>query len=482
MVNLITCDSAKQASSVKDLLDSNSITYEVSDDGLTYTVKQEDRANATILLGSNDIPSDGYSISDAIDGSFSTTEADKNKKYQLYLEEKMADDLETISNVSKAYVTLSLPSDDGTILSKDEEAYASINLQLSDDMSEEQAAGIAVMWQRLWATSRLKISRSLMETAIRFSPAEMNPRLPGKASSNLTVQQKAEANVTSAVKSVILGTNVYDNVEVGMNLDMNFDQQKVEDYHYYVDDGQTQGYLDSRTESTSESTSGAGGTPGTDTNDDDTTYVLEDGTITSSTTSDITEDYLPSETITTTEKAVGTIDLDNSSLTVVATNRVIYNEDKLKADGTLDNMTFDEFVAQNSDRVKTDVDQDFYDMVSKATGISTDNISIVAYEIPMFQYSEGSGRDWTDYLQIILAVLIFAMLAFVVFRSMRPQQEEALAEEVTVESLLEAQEDQLDDIGFNEKSEARVLIEKFVDENPEAVASLLRNWLNDDWG
>ena len=77
--------------------------------------------------------------------------------------------------------------------------------------------------------------------------------------------------MTSAVKSVILGTNVYDNVEVGMNLDMNFDQQKVEDYHYYVDDGQTQGYLDSRTESTSESTSGAGGTPGTDTNDDDTT-------------------------------------------------------------------------------------------------------------------------------------------------------------------------------------------------------------------
>lgn len=61
--------------------------------------------------------------------------------------------------------------------------------------------------------------------------------------------------MTSAVKSVILGTNVYDNVEVGMNLDMNFDQQKVEDYHYYVDDGQTQGYLDSRTESTSESTS-----------------------------------------------------------------------------------------------------------------------------------------------------------------------------------------------------------------------------------
>ena len=29
---------------------------------------------------------------------------------------------------------------------------------------------------------------------------------------------------------------------------------------------------------------------------------------------------------------------------------------------------------------------------------------------------------------------------------------------------------------------ARKLIEKFVDENPEAAANLLRNWLNEDWG
>ena len=39
----------------------------------------------------------------------------------------------------------------------------------------------------------------------------------------------------------------------------------------------------------------------------------------------------------------------------------------------------------------------------------------------------------------------------------------------------------LEDIGFNEKSETRLMIEKFVDENPEAVASLLRNWLNEEW-
>ena len=44
----------------------------------------------------------------------------------------------------------------------------------------------------------------------------------------------------------------------------------------------------------------------------------------------------------------------------------------------------------------------------------------------------------------------------------------------------DASED-MEDIGYSEKSETRLLIEKFVDENPDAAALLLRNWLNEDW-
>ena len=57
---------------------------------------------------------------------------------------------------------------------------------------------------------------------------------------------------------------------------------------------------------------------------------------------------------------------------------------------------------------------------------------------------------------------------------------------VDVDALLAATSDNddenLEDIGYSEKSETRKLIEKFVDENPEAVANLLRNWLNQEWG
>ena len=45
----------------------------------------------------------------------------------------------------------------------------------------------------------------------------------------------------------------------------------------------------------------------------------------------------------------------------------------------------------------------------------------------------------------------------------------------------QAQQEQLEDIGYAEKSEVRLMIEKFVDENPDAVANLLRNWLNEEW-
>ena len=56
-------------------------------------------------------------------------------------------------------------------------------------------------------------------------------------------------------------------------------------------------------------------------------------------------------------------------------------------------------------------------------------------------------------------------------------------EEVSVESLLySTPEVVLDNIEVETKSETRKLIEKFVDENPEAAANLLRNWLNEDWG
>ena len=85
---------------------------------------------------------------------------------------------------------------------------------------------------------------------------------------------------------------------------------------------------------------------------------------------------------------------------------------------------------------------------------------------------------------IVLVVLIVGLLIFVVFKSAAPMKVAEMEPELSVEQLLATTKENqsLDDIEFSEKSETRKMIEKFVDENPEAVANLLRNWLNDEWG
>ena len=123
--------------------------------------------------------------------------------------------------------------------------------------------------------------------------------------------------------------------------------------------------------------------------------------------------------------------------------------------------------------------------VSKATGIAEANISIMAYEVPLFYESKGMSFADTvkNYLQYLLALIIVALLVFVVFKGMKPVEVEEMEPELSVEALLATTKENqsLDSIEFSDKSAAREMIEKFVDENPEAVAQLLRNWLNEDW-
>ena len=81
-----------------------------------------------------------------------------------------------------------------------------------------------------------------------------------------------------------------------------------------------------------------------------------------------------------------------------------------------------------------------------------------------------------------MLVLILGLLVFVVLHSMRTRQAVQQEEEVSVENMLQSTpEAELEDIDVESKSETRKMIEKFVDENPESAAALLRNWLNEDW-
>jgi flagellar M-ring protein FliF len=417
-------------------------------------------------------------------GSFSQTSADKQRLWVDYLEKKFASDLSQMNGIESAAVTITLPEDDGTILARDEEGTAAVSLVLSSSLSEDQAYGIArLVATQLGNSSTEGITILDQNMNIIYSGADSNS-YSSIASSQLTNTQKQTEWVEAQVKKALAST--YTNIDVSAHLEIDYSQKDQTKHEYYTNDGQTNGMIGSQSSYSAEANNYDGDIPGTDSNDDETDYMIDSSASSYYTVDDTDTQYQNNELIEQITDQGGSIDPENSSVAVVGTRFVTYTEAQLRASGALDDMTYEEYQQLNSDPVEEDIDESFISIVSNATGIPVSAISFKSYVQPIYEVETSGGRSLSDILQIVLAVLIFALLGFVVFRSTRKPTEEELEPELSVESLLEAtqlseEDEALDNIGYAEKSETRVLIEKFVDENPEAAALLLRNWLNDDW-
>ena len=99
---LVTCESTKEASEIIGLLDGENIQNKTSTDGLQISVLKSKVADANLVLGANDIPSDTYSIDNVLDGGLSTTESDKQKKYLVLLQSELEKTLERNEAIEKA--------------------------------------------------------------------------------------------------------------------------------------------------------------------------------------------------------------------------------------------------------------------------------------------------------------------------------------------------------------------------------------------
>ena len=61
-VALATCESTKEAAQVRDLLDGQNIEYEMTNDGLNFSVLKSQEGDANLLLGANNIPTAAYTL------------------------------------------------------------------------------------------------------------------------------------------------------------------------------------------------------------------------------------------------------------------------------------------------------------------------------------------------------------------------------------------------------------------------------------
>ena len=483
-VTLVTCETATQSATVKSLLDEGEYDYRIADSqGLVYEINKEQLSDANILINSNNILTETFKLTDVVSGRLTTTEADKEKLYTAYLQGELTAMLEDVEFIEEATVTLHIPADDGTLIANQEESFAQILLKLNAACSSDQANAIAnAVKTAIGNETTENIVIWDTQGNLLFSGGDSLSSV-GNASSQLGLKQQVEAIIRNEVRKVLLGTNEFDLIEVASSLTVNFAETERTEINYTPADGQMQGVLSHESSYEAETDGGTAMVPGTDSNGDDT-YVWSEGEGGSSSVSQFEKDYLPNSETTVEKIPAGSIIYDKSSIAVTAISYNIIHEEDAKELGLLDGITWDEYKLANSERTKIEVDPELYSVVSDASGIAEEDITIVAYEEPFFVDKESLDIEFTDVLQVVLIIIILLLLAYVVLRSFkRDKVEEEQPEELSVENLLQSMPTEtIEDIELETKSETRKMIEKFVEENPEAVANLLRNWLNEDWG
>lgn len=485
-------DSVDDANTMTKALDDQSITWKASSDGKTIYVHQDDMTNALYAMSDNGLTDKGYTWDAAFDNSMSTTESEKDQKRVLALQSEIRQSLIQYKFIDDANVFINVPESTYTVLSSDdaETAKTSItaSIELNDknkDLLDDKTAETLAYWLANTVGTDVKNVIINDTDGKCIYNGNTSDGLGGVLTGGSTEYCNKLRNTIADNVTTLLIRCGYDDAQVGTD-GIQFDMNKIETLtkEYSVDDGREYGYPTNLYTYSSKGASGNGGTPGTDSNDSDTDYVNNSSSGTSNTV-DVQKltDLLTNEKVQNIKQETPAIKLADSSLGIVVRKYTVYKEDDLKADGTLDKTTWDQFMSQNNKISTTTVSTDEINLISAATGVSANKITVLAYNVPQFVSSTKSSNGISNYLMIILTVLIIALLIFVILRGASPLAAEDEEPELSVEQLLATTKENqsLDDIEFSDKSETRKMIEKFVDENPEAVAQLLRNWLNDEW-
>lgn len=483
---LMTFDDTSMAKEAMSLLDAEGIAYRLDEDNITLNVDVSKKQAAVLALTDSSLMSnDKFSLADLLNGDMSQTNTDKMRNMHLFMQSQMNEKLSNLVGVDKGYV-LYFPSDKtNSILQAEKEISCSVMLTINDDFDvKKMPTSIANIVAASIGNSTTEKIKVIDQYGNLLFGGEEDEDDFETLNDNLAYKKQVEKWYKDELFQLAI-KNGFADAEVSVALDMNMDKVSQIFTEYLPGEGLEQGYFDETTKITSESTGAAGDIPGTDSNDETDYYIQQSGSGNSSYSEEHTK-YKLSERVTETLKEQGAVDTAKSSIGITLTRVNQITEESLEADGLLAETTFEEYRTKNEAKVKVETDEELYQLFAKASGIPENNLKILVYEQPSFIPKEiEESADLSLLFEIILALMIVGLLLFVVFRAMKPEEVVETEPELSVERLLATTKENqsLEDIEFGQKSETRKLVEKYIDENPEAVAALLRNWLSDDgWG
>ncbi|MGE5329240.1 MAG: flagellar basal-body MS-ring/collar protein FliF [Deltaproteobacteria bacterium] len=458
----------KETGEISKILKDNKIDYKVIDGGTGLQVRNKDIEQTKLLLSQSGYPKGGMTFKDALGSiKLSTTESDKKKIFKEYTEQKIVRGLKTIDNVTNATVLLSIPEKEVYLgEAKQQEPTASVVIETSEPMSKKQIRGI----ENFVAGSVEGLNKKNVMILDKNTGNMLSENQEDDLAAATTQQYEFQAALKKEIETKVQGLlgEMYDGVRVAANVVCDFNTETTKEVKYAPVVGEDSGILRSTETYKEDLSQGAsGGVPGTDSNSGNSTTTPSyqssssgSGAYKKATT---VNNFEINQKNTESEKAVGQMDKEKSSITV----SLIYGTKKTAAPAQADIDTYTK-------------------MISNATGIAAANITLASFKIPTAQ-AEKPKFDWLGMLTKAVPVLILAVL--IIFLGIGVMKQTGVSEPEfafggSLPKNISApmiEEEPLEEIELEEKSEVKKQIDKFVKHKPEAVAQLLRNWLADEW-
>ncbi|MCR5824803.1 MAG: hypothetical protein K6G60_10270 [Lachnospiraceae bacterium] len=450
-------------------------------DGTTVLVDRDYYVEAVTTVYNADIGDDDFDINKLLDNSLTTTNDERLTKKFLRSESEIKKNIMMIEGITDASINYIPKDTTNSVIAANQSVPAAVKISYNSRFDKKKVAGIAAIVAKGLGnknTDDITIVDHKGEVLFDGSNPDVDTLDISDKHAMINRLQKEYSDLVTGA----LIMNGFAEVEVNSYPDINWDQVSKRVEEYLPLNGEDRGVLYEYHERSSENKSQDGDVPGTDSNDE-VDYYIAPGSSGNSETFQQDSYYKPSVSITETLYDSGTI-TDKTTIAVTARRVIKRTKSDLELLGELnDDMTYERYTLEHREPVLTETPDALVKIVSYATGIDEDRVTLITYDVYQFVDDQARDIDVTLVVQIALAVLLLLILLVVIFRGMRPVEITEVEPELSIEQLLATTKENqsLEDVEFSEESETRKMIEKFFDENPEAVAALLRNWLNEDW-
>lgn len=477
-VPLIRNANSSEIGEMAKILDDEKIKYSLKDNGSSIYIDGKDNNRAQVLLFQNGYPKSGMSFEDAFKMiQINTTESDKKKLWENYKKTTLIEKLKMFDNVKDADVDLALPDQSMFVQREDQKPTAYVRVTPEgEQFTPEQVKGIVLVVSRSVENLNPK-DVTVVDNNLNVLNSETDDVLAATSTQEkLRLQKKKE--LEQNVYNIFTGQfDNFDSIRVVANPILDFNKLKSVTQGVAMPEGYEDGGALVSTRRITENLENGqtAGEPGVGTNPGTVetgtpSYPMGAGENSNYKKSDVTENYEYTRSTTESEKALGDLMTDRSTMTVTLSyGKRVTDETKLSQ----------EFLNQ------------FKEDVSKATGIPIANIAVNKYKLAPIEVEVVSLPDTirqyvNDYgfFALLLLLIIGLMISMFPRRKAVAEEDAVLLENVAPAAgprFIVPEEEDVPEIDLEERSEVKRQLDKFVKQKPDAVAQLLRNWISEEW-